>query len=67
MENTTGADLRFLVILSYFSFDGYFFSVWLVFNNQNLISNTYLICINEMKRKNENEKLIINFFDENLI
>ena len=35
------------------------------FNNQISISNTYLTCLNEMKRNNENEKLI-KFLDENL-
>ena len=37
----------------------------LFFNNQISISNTYLTCLNEMKRNDENEKSI-KFLDENL-
>ena len=37
----------------------------LFFNNQISISNTYLTCLNEMKRNNENEKSI-KFLNENL-
>ena len=51
--------------LSFFHLMDISYMFGLFFNNQISISNTYLTCLNEMKRNNENEKSI-KFLDENL-